>query len=463
MTKSGLLFALLALAAPIALAGGVYKNTKHGDPATGVQRLADEGRGECSQCHDEHASRQGIPTTGPWPYLLFARDDNALCATCHNTSGSLSIYQGNVPFANSSHGVSGSMVWPGPTPPGRVSSDAGKCVNCHDPHGGSDASGQIPAMDFAREESLCLACHDGSPANTNIASQLTKTYKHPVSLYSGRHDEAEGNNPQKFGAAPTNNRHSECEDCHNPHAAQGDRFPPTPPVASNRLLGVSRLRVVNGPAGTKPSYSYQGPGDSFAPNEYEVCFKCHSSWTTLPGGQPDLAALFNPNNKSYHPVEAAGTNNIHPGAFANGWDSFRMTSCTDCHSSDDTSSRGPHGSANEHILRKNYPTTSGGQPLSTDLCFDCHNYSVYGDPKAGASVQSDSRFNRPKTSSGHSAHAGDGIGCYACHESHGSVSNGALIALGRNPGVTSYTQTTTGGTCAATCHVAKTYNLNYAR
>jgi hypothetical protein len=51
-------------------------------------------------------------------------------------------------------------------------------------------------------------------------------------------------------------------------------------------------------------------------DEYQLCFKCHSSWTTQPAGQSDLALLLNNNNPSYHPVEAAGRDPlIASGAF----------------------------------------------------------------------------------------------------------------------------------------------------
>lgn len=463
--RAGIAILAGLLAASSAAAGNVYKQTKHGDPLNGVQRLTDEARGACSQCHDEHASRQGVPTGGPFPYLLFAADDNALCATCHNVSGSLSIYQGTVPYNNSSHGLSGAMVWPGPTPPGRSSSDAGKCVNCHDPHGASDASGAIPAMTLAREEALCNGCHGGSPAQADVASQFRKTYRHPIAT-AGKHDETEGNDPARFAAAPVNNRHSECVDCHNGHVAQKDALPPFPPSASNRLLGVSRIRVVNGPAGTKPSYQYSGPGDTVSPNEYEICFKCHSSWTAQPPGQSDLALLLNPQNRSFHPIEGTGKNaNVRPGAFANGWDANRLVYCTDCHSSDDATVRGPHGSAWDHLVKKNSPAVAGVQAsASTDLCFDCHNYDAYANALAPDAAQSNSRFNRPQTSQGHAFHAGQqGISCYTCHVSHGSVLQPALIAAGRNPGVISYTQTASGGTCTPTCHGTASYTVNYAR
>src|SRR6266508_4842812 len=175
------------LMSAIALAGGgVYRTTKHGDPLNGVQRLPSELRGECAQCHDEHASRGGVATGGPYPYLLFAPDDNLLCLSCHAPTGTLSIWQGDASWNPSSHATSGGAVWPGPVPPSRPNSDAGKRVNCHDPHGQSDAGGVIPAMTFQREESLCYPCHDGSPA-TDIRGQFQKISKHPITT-AGKHD-----------------------------------------------------------------------------------------------------------------------------------------------------------------------------------------------------------------------------------------------------------------------------------
>ncbi len=320
-------------------------------------------------------------------------------------------------------------------------------------------------MAFAREENMCLPCHDGSPAAADIQSQFLKIYKHPIAT-PGKHAEEEAGDASKFGASPINNRHSECVDCHNPHAAQRDAIPPIPPGASARLNGVSRIRLVNGLAGTRPIYTYAGPGDTVPPNEYEICFKCHSSWTTQPGGQSDLAVLFNTNNPSFHPVEDKGKNpNIPPAAFANGWTWDRLTYCTDCHSSDGNSPRGPHGSTFRYILKKGYMGRAGVYPpTSTDLCFDCHDYETYANPNSTDATQGNSRFNRPKTTQGHAFHVGtQGFSCYTCHQTHGSATLPALIATGRTPGIFSYSQNATGGTCAPSCHGSDTYTVNYAR
>jgi len=461
--RRGALTSLAALCAVASFAGGgVYYSTRHGDPESGVYRLDSEPRGECSQCHDQHASRGGVATGGPFPYLLFTANDNALCSGCHNGSSAHAIYPGAAPWANSSHALSASMIWPGPTPPSRPSSDAGKCVNCHDPHGASDGDGLVPSLATLREEELCIPCHDGSPAFADVRLQFQKPFVHPIGT-SGRHDAAEDGNPSRYGGP---SRHAECVDCHNPHYGAGDPVPPTPPNASNRIVAVGRVRVENGPAGTTPVYTWAGPEQTSFPNEYEVCFKCHSSWTTRPAGQSDLALLLNPNNPSFHPVEEAGRNrNIDPNAFVNGWSWDRLTYCSDCHSSDDPTVRGPHGSNYRHLLKADYAATSVRTPMApSDLCFECHAWDVYANRSTPQSVRRASRFNPPAISQGHTYHVDQrGYSCFACHASHGSTLFPALIATGRVPGLAGFTQSLNGGSCSPTCHGGETYTINYPR
>jgi len=446
--------------AGLAWSGG-FETTKHGDPAAGVLRVDGEPRGECTQCHEQHASLRGTPTGGPFPFLLFAPNDNALCVTCHSGEGTLAIYPGSPPWEQSTHALSGRFLWPGPTPPGRPSSDTGKCLNCHDPHGARDAAGLIPSMLVAREERLCLSCHDGSPA-PDVRTQIQKPFAHPIGL-SGRHAATEGDDASRYGVG---SRHAECVDCHNPHFGASDPLPPAAPNASNRSLGVGRVRVTNGPAGTRPIYTWAGPGERSFAAEYEVCFKCHSSWTTRPVGQSDLALLTNPNNPSYHPVQARGKNaGIDSRSFVTGWSSDRLTYCSDCHSSDDPLTRGPHGSNYRYLLKASYAATSVPTPMApSDLCFECHTWDTYADPSAASASLAASRFNPPAVPNGHAFHIGQqGLSCYACHESHGSTLRPALIATGRSPGLSNYTQTLSGGTCAMTCHTSSSYTLNYPR
>ncbi|MBI4522603.1 MAG: hypothetical protein HY695_02190 [Deltaproteobacteria bacterium] len=466
------LSALLVLSAPALLigTGGVFSITKHGDPTTGVQRDPNLPRGECGQCHVSHAG------TSPQPFALFSANTNALCYTsgCHSTSGAQNIYQGPLPYDASAHGTNSNMMWPGfdasvdaSAPRARPSGDWGKCVNCHDPHGyNRDGSGLIPSLVVSREDKICIVCHDGSPSTKNIKNEINKTYRHPIAT-SGKHSVAENGTSSAFGISATNNRHAECVDCHNAHIAKPNTFPPSPPDASDRIRGVSRVSVTNGAAGSTPIFTYRGPSDTTPPiAEYQVCFKCHSAWTTQPGGQTDLSVRFNNNNPSYHPVEAQGRNiNINANAFINNWDGTKLMYCTDCHTSDDSNIRGPHGSQYQYILKKAFTASSGQRTMfSTELCFECHRYDTYANKDAGNTIKGYSRFNPPTFEKGHAFHVGDRrYPCYACHDSHGSTTRPHLIITGRNPGINSYTETSTGGTCSPTCHSSQTYNINYSR
>jgi predicted CXXCH cytochrome family protein len=447
-------------------AGQTYETSKHGDPKTGVLRIPELGQGACAQCHDNHGSRFGIPNAGPFDKTLFTVDDETLCYECHAVESAHHVYPGNFTWADSTHSTSPEAWWRGPTPTARRAEDAGKCVNCHDPHGADDADGVIPSMTRLREQTLCLGCHDGNAAK-DIASQVTKLHGHPLNEAS-RHIAAEGNtnDPAQYdNSGIGQRRHAECADCHNPHVARADFFPPSAPEASQRLYGVPRVQVVNGAAGTIPNYVWRGADDLVGPLEYEVCFKCHSSWTQLPPGRIDLALLTNPNNASYHPIQAAGKNaNIDPGSFENGrtWDT--LVYCADCHGGDDPFLRGPHGSDNGFVLTRPYPASPLPATMnSTDLCFSCHRYDVYGDPLAPDATQQHSRFNRP-ANHGHAYHVGSQqVPCFACHATHGSVTQPSLIATGRNPGIVIYSQNAGGGSCTPTCHVTRSWTVTYGR
>jgi predicted CXXCH cytochrome family protein len=435
----------------------------------GVTKLLALGAhaGDCNQCHSMHGG-----DAIAYQHALLGPDDNTLCDRCHDTPWAGGSYAGNWLYSGSSHGLSSRGVWPGPDPPARTElGAAGKCLNCHDPHGWDDGAGAIPGLALGREERLCLTCHDGSPATTNIGVELSKPYRHPVTTYSGRHTGPAESQPTDFGAAPVNNRHSECVDCHNPHVAAEDR-PATPPAPglSRVNLGTSRVLVHNGPAGMPPTYTFVPASDTLtAPiAEYQLCFKCHSSWTNQPTGQTDLALQLNPANASYHPVEAAGTDpTIQPGAFVPGWSASSLTRCGDCHGSDFVgATRGPHGSSNRYILRQPYTTTaSSNLPTAPDeLCFSCHSYDVYANPSSPAAIRAYSRFNTPGAGKGHAEHVGEqNVPCFACHVTHGAADQRHLLITGRSPGIQTFMETAGGGTCQPTCHGTESYSVNYAR
>jgi predicted CXXCH cytochrome family protein len=429
--------------------------------ATGLS----QHQGDCDRCHSLHGEDQPMV----YPNALTGPNDNTLCWSCHSTPGP--SLGNDALYRATSHGSDPLMVWPGPDPPMRIEPDAPtKCLNCHDPHGWMSGDSLVKHLALQPEETLCLTCHDGHPASTDVRSELSMPFRHPVTEYHDRHQGAGEFQPTDFGVAPLNRRHSECEDCHNPHVSRADGIGrPVGSDASSTTLGVSRVNVLNGMAGAAPTYTFIPGTDTLTPPvaEFQLCFKCHSSWTTQPSGQSDLATLLNPNNPSFHPVEATGRNpGIQSPAFVPGWGPNSLTRCGSCHGSDIPTVRGVHGSLYPSILRKNSVTSPATHVSSPDeLCFSCHAYGAYADPAGSPIERSASRFNAPASPYGHAEHVGTAqVPCFACHETHGSTRQPFLIVTGRLPGLTTYTASPTGGTCTSTCHVdVKTYGINYAR
>jgi predicted CXXCH cytochrome family protein len=416
----------------------VASNANYHPPAT-LPLDKDGSRMWCSTCHQVHQSPADDGN------LLRVARETELCGQCHAAMDTQTP-------ASHLNLVSGPL-WPGGQYGSQFPAEAdrthrGACGNCHRVHGWPDpssATNDYPNLLVEREENLCYTCHDGSPATKNLRANFTKTYKHPVAL-AGRHTTTEDGIPARYGTA---NRHSECADCHNVHQLTPDPVPPVAPYASTALQNVARVSV-NNLSTNSIAYTFRSASDPAPVKEFELCFLCHSGWTTQPAGQTNYAAKFNDKNPSFHPVEAVGKNlNINPVAFTNGWTETSLTFCTDCHTSDDTTIRGPHGSANQWILKRPYSRSTTPALASNGLCFECHSYAVYGANAQG------SRF-RDVDRSGHNH---GGYNCYACHESHGSSTKPFL--LGNS--VTTYTKTATGGTCDPSCHGSESYTVRYPR
>ncbi len=227
-----------------------------------------------------------------------------------------------------------------------------------------------------------------------------------------------------------------------------------------------------------PSYSVVEP----ITYEYQLCFKCHSSWSS-PGTGTDTAWEFNPNNLAHHAVEAPGKN--QPGernpafayTFVWPWGPESTVQCNDCHGG--TGARGVHGSDRRWLLRGN--ETGEGSPEV--FCYNCHRRDVYGDVNLlDPPNRRWSRFSHPGEEE-HTYTVGPwgvnpwGIWCMNCHGGDGP---GGIH--GTNRGVGKYGETELGkrmmngafvegwtaaqegrpGTCWATCHPGpEEYEANY--
>ena len=410
---------------------------------------------------------------------------------------------------------------PATAPPVIVSGDihgpysltADQCGVCHRVH-----TAKAPNLLVKGSQStLCFSCHNGTAANANVEFQygLVRPINNPAAREYYSHDALAPSTHTRaaldeFGGV--SNRHSECADCHNSHKARA-----TPNSAqtasgwdaSGSLAGVSGVSVVNGAPGTAPTYTFLNGITDVMTREYQLCFKCHSGSTLLPpniAGKPstdylDKAVEFNPKNPSFHPVEAAGTNqtlkmadSLKGSSPYKLWN-FTPTStirCLNCHTSSSTpdpnaipapdagGALAPHTSANRGILLRNYTdrvlkTTNAAYSAGDfALCYVCHGEAPFSSETATAT-----NFNL------HGLHltqlAGKGSGgtdidtpgagqgnaiCAECHFRLHSTTNkvGTQTVSGSrlvnfapnvepNGGVLSWTSTGTGsGSCTLTCH-----------
>lgn len=446
--------------------------TETGDGLTGFKV-------ECTSCHGPHGNKRGTGITDiaarlsdPFnTYDLWSGSYNSFCISCHRSSGfpeATATVSTFVPYTIAFPIVTGYPFFPGWDKSAYTGGPAGHSLNyscqiCHAPHGSPnlrlvayfDGTAYETTAAVAKEENLCYQCHKpGGPSGAkDVQSQFAKASRHPVQT-SDIHTDLETS--ATLGGS---NRHAECSDCHDVHKARAGTHAKGENDASNVLAGVKGLAVVNGAAGTTPTFSV-----TVISYEYQLCFKCHSSYVNLPAGAKDKSVEFNPNNPSYHPVEAVGANSgISSSAFTSGWSSTSKMYCSDCHTTDDavstTTPEGPHGSSYNPILKDSfdkYDGNSGGN----NLCYECHEYNVYFGDSLGSRFWDDTT-----TTSEHKTHVGDRKApCYACHDTHGRSDNAHLIRIkeiSETTGTTAFTHDAQGGSCQATCHNNPLANYTY--
>ncbi|NVO01261.1 MAG: hypothetical protein HXX09_01030, partial [Bacteroidetes bacterium] len=499
--------------------GGDFKRTSHhvtgaipnvndcikchymGDHKDGTVKLLDPDQGFLNVYSYDPLNKSGV---------------ESFCLNCHDANGSMGDTS---PFSDGvTVPVVNAAMWAASAHKTAGTTNANTCLACHDNGHGSQKSTLIGPYNYAgpgtgtdlmnEEEGFCLGCHGGTgvasvkvhlafSANANTATAFRK--HDPTATYR-KHINGENTGTSFAGT----NRHVECVDCHNPHGAKVYAAT-TAPTIYNELIGAS---------GVTPTYAGAGAPTGFTFNtnttyEYEVCFKCHSSYTTLPTYLPagwsgaadaadglkkvttggtntqiadsrDMAQEYNPNNASFHPVMAAGKNlNINAATFQAGWTYTSRMYCTSCHDNNQKGTagygRGPHGSQNLHILDAGTGavTNSGfktvhGAPVATDFCTKCHMAASY------ITGNTSSRFGY------HLYHVNDKTteSCYLCHDSHGSEQF-HLINFSRNQAgacisaITTNTQSafthaagTAANSCGLTCHGTshgggKSYNPAY--
>jgi predicted CXXCH cytochrome family protein len=275
------------------------------------------------------------------------------------------------------------------------------CISCHKGHGVRGT-----ALLSAVEKDFCLLCHGTQTRQReamktrkltqgkvlkNIEDDFKKAYHHPIEK-EGIHSSKEVL-PEKDSSAL---RHASCMDCHSPHKVR----------KNNLTAGVDGAKRG---AQIKARLDNDGAEDV---KEHEICYKCHSYSANLPPKQKNKELEFDPDNASFHPVEAEGKNSNVPSLILPLTTSSRIK-CSDCHGADGYNApKGPHGSTYEHILKKKYVESekSSESVLNYELCYSCHKreYILRTDGwRHGMHVKITS--------------------CKTCHNSHGSKVNRYLI------------------------------------
>jgi predicted CXXCH cytochrome family protein len=388
-------------------------------PLSGEVRVDHNSELQCTSCHDPHEDKFG-------KFLVINNTGSALCLTCHKPNY----------WRQSSHSLS-TRAWngnqPNPWPhTAEKSVSANACENCHSPH---NAGGKQRLLNHAAEEQNCYACHNGNVAAKNVEAEFSKLSVHPVTSYTGVHDPVE--NP----LLPEANRHIECADCHNPHAANGATSP-LPGGANGSLLGV---RGINASGGNVSQVTF----------EYELCFRCHADTAKGPSRimrqfpqiNTRLEFQIGSGTNSFHPVVMVGRNPNVP-SLKSPWLATSRMACSDCHNSDTGANaggngpKGPHGSSYPPLLERPVSYADGGaNPGNSALCFKCHDFSNLGWSRHLQHISMTS--------------------CLTCHDPHGSPAphlinfNTTIVS-----GPRSYTPQGVGRpSCALICH-GKTHDGN---
>jgi predicted CXXCH cytochrome family protein len=421
----------------------------------------------CSSCHDAHAAARGgtgmsdlearviDPATGARWAGGGATD---FCLRCHGlersgatataTPAVFPIVDGvRFPFfagwgkASYAQGAHATAPQLGPA--------ERECTVCHQAHGSDNARNLLRAEDTSGEAGMCLGCHDGSRRGaSDVAAVFAKPAAHPTLVLGGEvpvHRDVEGADELGYNGGAPDMRHAECQDCHDAHATKQGRHLAGSALAGPALNGVIGVNVRRWPLAPMGS---PGAADfdpvrlvSGTSEEWQLCFKCHSGYTSLRPldstgvASRDVAAEFNPQNGSFHSaVIRPRTSGRVAFKAGTAWTAESRVNCTDCHGNDDedpAAAAGPHGSRYEGILIRPFTDRTGLAGTDGDLCFICHDREAYGggELETGASRTgfADGVRNLHNLGAAGVGHKG---ACVSCHSrvAHGAAQRALLVS-----------------------------------
>jgi len=202
-------------------------------------RPEDKVRMECVRCHDPHDDSRDVVTK---KFLYQNNQASALCLNCHKPaywSTSASI-----------HKTSAKTLPSGWSHTGYTTVANNGCENCHKPHNAPSPQRLLKGV----EQATCEGCHKGTSNGgitvKNVSSvaggPFSRLYSHPTYLTDNKHTPVQAlsvtSSPTEISSNVSSpNRHAECTDCHNPHAAQSGLHTLKTNTLSNVLLASHSL------------------------------------------------------------------------------------------------------------------------------------------------------------------------------------------------------------------------------
>ncbi|RMF61696.1 MAG: hypothetical protein D6748_01000 [Calditrichaeota bacterium] len=339
-----------------------------------------------------------------------------------------------------------------------------QCISCHDAHNNIYGDFLTAPTSYSQ---LCMFCHTKNYWNNS-------SHKNSVATWNGS-----GNDPW-FHTDYNNVAENGCENCHNPHNADGNERLLNYQLQEDNCLNCHNQNVAstniladlskpyihdvfayntehdpqegalvltrhvecvdchnphaaNNQSATPPVANgyVQGikgidsNGNPVDPIQYsyELCYRCHADTPDKPASptprvleQNNVRLEFDLSNPSYHPIEGPGKNNNVPSLIPPLTESS-VIYCTDCHASSGTgAAMGPHGSIYPQILKYRYEKTFG-----TQESYQAYRL-CYECHNRNEIINSGSNFGKKV----HKKHVvSEDVPCNACHDPHGiSISQG---------------------------------------
>ncbi len=254
--------------------------------------------GLCLSCHDKSVSINGdvhLPLSKAkysgaahdYPNGTYTIHDGSTfsrnCTKCHADSADQWPSDSSKPFGAAHYSGYDSLLFKDPLANNTTTSFI--CYQCH----GSGAAKDL--------ESVFGSNNGGGPSGG-------RTYTHPITTDTQHDSITEAASLWNDGTFSGANRHVNCLDCHNPHEAGNTLHTQGSSTigADSPIKGASGLKFTSPATAWSATTSSNFTWTNSASYEYEICFKCHSSYAwgaTPPTGLTDQSREFSTANRRH--------------------------------------------------------------------------------------------------------------------------------------------------------------------